>query len=78
MTANFEAIRAQALKLNRDERLLLGEILLQSAYAEEFEMDQELLDELQRRIADFESGKVKGIPAEEVFKKLHAKFSNKK
>ena len=30
--------------------------------------------ELERRLADFESGRVKGVPAEEVFAKLREKY----
>ena len=38
------------------------------------EWDPEFVAELDRRIADMESGRSKGIPAEEVFRKLREKY----
>jgi putative addiction module component (TIGR02574 family) len=71
MTA--KQIEAAAIKLPRRERERLTEKLRESL---ETKKDREILDawieEAERRIDEFESGKEVAIPAEQVFKRLRA------
>jgi putative addiction module component (TIGR02574 family) len=71
MTA--KQIEEAAIKFPRRERERLAEKLQESLQTKR---DREILDawieEAERRIDDFESGKEPGIPAEQVFKRLRA------
>lgn len=55
--------REQARTLNRLESVVYGE------------ESPAFIAVLKRRVAEIESGKVKGIPAEKVFKKLRKKYA---
>jgi putative addiction module component (TIGR02574 family) len=62
----------EALKLSARSRARLAERLIASLEdAAEPEAESEWLAELEQRSSELTSGKVKGIPANKVFKKAH-------
>ena len=76
MSEVVERLKAELIKLSVDERAELGYFLLESLPPEKFvEDDAAWADELQRRIAEIDSGKAVGIPAEQVFAELRLKYS---
>jgi len=65
----------EALSLPRESRALLAEKLLESLDAgEDFELSPAWREEIQRRCGELDSGAVKPVPAEEVFKKVREKL----
>lgn len=66
------------MALTSDERSELTRALIQSLEQEPEEditaVDQAWEKEIARRVEEIKSGKVQGIPAEEVFAKLRAKY----
>lgn len=66
-------LESQALKLSRRERARLAQRLI-SSLDQEVEADAERLwlAEAERRLAELKSGKVAGIPAEKVIKKVRS------
>jgi len=66
-------LESQALKLSRRERARLAQRLI-SSLDQEVDADAERLwlAEAERRLADLKSGKVAGIPAERVIRKVRA------
>jgi putative addiction module component (TIGR02574 family) len=67
MTAAFEQLESEALKLDRNERIILGQELLVSAMTqEETEIEKAWYDEAERRLAAYKAGKVKTYPADQV------------
>jgi putative addiction module component (TIGR02574 family) len=69
-------IETEVLKLSRRERARLARKLLDSIPMRPDERDRDVLAawiaEVDRRIDEFDNGKVKGIPADVVFKRLRA------
>ena len=59
-----------ALKLDPAERFELVDQILHSLDRPDPEMDRIWLEEAERRLAAYRAGKVKGIPAEEIFGKF--------
>ena len=59
-----------ALKLDPAERFELVDRILHSLDRPDPEMDRIWLEEAERRLAAYRAGKVKGIPAEEIFGKF--------
>ena len=77
LTASGASLCEQALALSQEDRGDVAHVLWQSLpsmYGLFGEDDPELIAELNRRIADFESGKTKGIPHEEVMARLKEKY----
>tara|TARA_B100000609_G_C17032456_1_gene339479 strand:- start:271 stop:501 length:231 start_codon:yes stop_codon:yes gene_type:complete len=67
MTAAFEQLESEALKLDRNERIILGQELLVSAMTqEETEIEKAWYDEAERRLAAYKAGKVQTYPADQV------------
>lgn len=64
-----------ALKLPQDERAKLLEVV--SASLDGMELGDEWEDEIQRRVQDLDSGKVKPIPGDLVFQALEQRFGVK-
>ena len=62
MSSHFEVIEAEALKLDAEERAHLADRLLASL-SEEAEVDEAWAAEVERRVAEIESGRVKLVPA---------------
>lgn len=59
-----------ALKLDPTERFELVDQILHSLDRPDPEMDRIWLEEAERRLTAYRAGKVKGIPAEEIFGKF--------
>ncbi len=76
MITDLKTTTASLLELPPRERLWLGEMLLESV--DEF-VDDETAEvwraEIERRVADWKSGRVQPIPAETVFAKTAAMLS---
>lgn len=78
MSPNLQKLLDEARKLSPNDRVELAHELFESVDDEELDEDQitppaedaEWAEELQRRIAEMETGVVKGIPWEEVRLKL--------
>lgn len=66
-------LESQALKLSRRERARLAQRLI-SSLDQEVDADAERLwlTEAERRMAELKSGKVAGIPAEKVLRKVRS------
>ncbi len=72
---SIEKVTQEALGLPLDERAKLARILIDSiGEGSEEEVSAAWDIELQERVRDIREGKVQGIPAEEVFRKLEAKY----
>ena len=76
---DIKQLEAEALKLARHERASLAQTLLHSLDEppEDFdpeEYDRAWAEELQRRLDDWDKHPEKGIPSEEVFRELYARF----
>lgn len=72
---SVEEITEEALKLPPEEREQLGYQLLGSIGLQE---DPELAVELERRWNEIVTGKVKTVPAEEVFAKMEKRLAEKR
>ena len=70
MTVND--IEAELLKLPSHERARLAEVLI-SSLDEEDEVARAWADVAERRYEELRTGKVKGIPAEDVFARIRAR-----
>ncbi|HEX7185188.1 MAG TPA: addiction module protein [Thermoanaerobaculia bacterium] len=76
MARPIEQIEAEALELDQKDRARLAHRLLLSlepVLEDEAEVEKAWIEEAVRRRAELESGEVKAIPAEEVFRELRAK-----
>ena len=80
MSATLEDLKARALQLAPPDRDELIRTLIESIDGEPEGTPEEIAraweEEISRRIADFEAGRTKGIPAEEVFAKIQALIAN--
>ena len=65
-----QEIVAQALKLDPAERFDLVDQILHSLDKPDPEIDRVWLEEAEKRLAAYRAGKVKGIPAEEIFRNI--------
>jgi putative addiction module component (TIGR02574 family) len=76
--ATLEQVTEGALALSPQERSRLTQTLIESLEAEPHDdsgvVAQAWEEEIARRIDDIKSGTVQGVPAEEVFAKLRAKY----
>ena len=73
---SIESIQQAALQLQPAARAELTHTLVQSlATLSESEVAELWLAEAERRNNEIESGQVKGIPGEEVFRRLYARYS---
>lgn len=76
MSKQLEKITQEAMQLDLEERgRLAGTLLLSMDHPSESEIERLWLDEAQRRLQAYREGKVKGIPAEEVFNRVIAEIS---
>ena len=70
-----ESLEQAALRLQPDARAKLAHTLVESLSGLSRErLDALWLAEAERRNAEIESGKVKGIPGEQVFARIEAKY----
>jgi putative addiction module component (TIGR02574 family) len=76
MSKKLEEIINVVKNLSLEERAeLAGALLLSLDEPSESEVERLWLQEAERRLQDFRDGKVKGIPAEEVFDRAIADIS---
>ncbi|OOP56585.1 MAG: addiction module antitoxin RelB [Candidatus Brocadia carolinensis] len=76
MSKKLEEIINEAMELGLEERAQLAGTLLSSLdELSETEVERLWLQEAERRLRDYREGKVKGIPAEEVFNRAIADIS---
>jgi len=72
---SIESIQQDALKLQPADRAQLTHALVQSLAAlPESEISELWLSEAQRRDAEMDAGEVAGIPGDEVFRRLRARY----
>ena len=75
MTIAMKQLMHDALELSVQERAKLAHILIASIdESEDGEIASAWDVELKKRVQEIREGKVKGIPAEEVFAKLEEKY----
>lgn len=78
MKATLEQVAEEALSLSLSDRSALTRILIQTLDPEPAEDATEVQQawqvEVEKRSDEILSGRIKGIPAEEVFAKLRAKY----
>jgi putative addiction module component (TIGR02574 family) len=76
MNPTAEAIFVEAMKLPLPDREDLASLLLNSAEKDPAEepLDSEWDEEIARRVEEIRSGAVKGIPAEEVHRKMRERL----
>ena len=74
MTAIAEQLFETAMALGDEERIALGERLIESVY-DDPEILAEQLEIAKRRAAEIESGVVKAIPGDEAFRMIHEALS---
>jgi putative addiction module component (TIGR02574 family) len=75
MTSESQKIEKQAQELSPKERARLALKLIESLDPGEDEDVEELwLDEAERRLADYDAGKTKARPADEVFSEIEKKL----
>jgi putative addiction module component (TIGR02574 family) len=78
MSRTLDEIRDEAIQLDVEERGILVDTLFESFLTpEEREIQEAWLDEAERRLADYEAGRTKSVPYEEVMRKLRAKMGAK-
>ena len=78
MSATLEQVAEEAKSLSLADRSALTRILIESLDGEPAEdvadVEQAWQAEVEKRVDEIKSGRVKTIPAEEVFAKLRAKY----
>jgi putative addiction module component (TIGR02574 family) len=75
MPMKIKEIEEEALRLSPHERALLVEHLIGSLEPDEDpDAERSWIEEAERRYQDYKAGKVKSIPAEQVFKDARMKL----
>lgn len=70
MGTKFDEVTTAAMELNIEERAeLAGRLLLSLDEPSESEVERLWIEEAERRLKEFREGKVRGIPADEVFRR---------
>lgn len=78
-TPTLESLAQAALRLKPDARAKLTRTLVESLSGlSRKELDALWMAESERRDAEMESGKVKGIPGEQVFDRIESRHKKKK
>ena len=78
MPHGLKELTEEALRLTPDERVVLAESLLLTIDEDHDRMvDEAIMKELERRLQDFRDGKVKGIPAEEAFRRVREELKKR-
>ena len=71
METKFDDISTAALQLSVEERAqLAGSLLLSLDEPSESEVERLWLEEAEHRLKEFREGRVSGIPADEVFRRV--------
>ena len=76
METQLEALEAEALKLTANERAAFAQLLLQSL-DQDAEIEVEWAGEVERRIAEVESGSAPLIPIAEALAQVRAALASK-
>ena len=71
---NTKQLIDEAVLLPVEERALVVDTLLRSLNPPESEVDKKWAQEAQRRLAELRSGRIKGIPGEDVFAQVWKRF----
>ena len=71
MSTQLELLEAEALKLPAAERAAFAQVLLASL-DEDAEIEEAWAREVERRVAEIESGAVKGVPISEALAQVRA------
>ena len=74
MTAILDKVTDEAMTLPQRERAKLAHALIISMDETQEDVPAAWDQEIKRRVDEIRSGKVKGIPAEDVFAKLRKKY----
>ncbi|PYJ68491.1 MAG: addiction module antitoxin RelB [Verrucomicrobia bacterium] len=78
MPQDLKELTEEALRLPPEERVVLAESLLLTIDEKHDRLvDEGIMAELERRLQDFREGKVKGIPAEEAFRRIREQLKNR-
>ena len=76
MPMSLQKIENEALNLTLDARAaLVGKLLMSLEEPTASELEKIWLDEAERRLEDYRSGRTPGIPGNEVFKRAIAELS---
>jgi len=76
MLKSLEEISEATMQLDLEDRArLAGKLLLSLDEPSSAEVERLWLDEAERRLEDFRSGKVQGISAEDVFRRAISELS---
>ena len=76
MSTRLTEAMAAAMELTLEERAqLAGKLLMSLDEPSDSEIERLWLEEAESRIEEFRSGKVKGIPADDVFRRAIADIS---
>lgn len=77
MTRTLEQIQKDALQLPAEDRVQLMQALHDSVRTdEEREVEQAWIEEAERRYQDWQAGRARGIPGEEVMARLRQKYGS--
>ena len=78
MTTEFERIKDEAFKLDKENQyLLIQELTLNILEQEETPLEKAWYDEVERRVQEIDRGEVKTYPADQVIKDLRTKLKEK-
>jgi putative addiction module component (TIGR02574 family) len=78
MARTLDQIRRDAMQLDVEERGALADCLAESFLTdEEREIQEEWIVEVERRLADYDAGRSKSVPFDEVMQKLREKYATK-
>lgn len=77
MIATIDTLFAEALSLSDETRLQLVERLIPTIQSEP-SLDAEQIQEVQRRMEDVRSGRVKTIPGEQVFREIEQSLASRR
>jgi len=75
MAIDLEQLTQEALSLPPDAKVALIELLLQSL--DNDEIDEAWINEAEKRYEELQTGKVKGLPADEVFRQLRKELKRR-
>jgi len=65
----------EALSLPVEERALVADVLLKSLNNPDSDIDRKWIKISQQRLKELRSGKIKPIPGNEVFDRIHERFA---
>lgn len=76
MRTNIEELAKETMQLDIEDRALLaGKLLLSLDEPTPAEVERLWLDEAERRLEDYRAGRVRGIPADDVFSRAISELS---